>query len=211
MAEHVKEIRENASRFGRDPQSVKIFNGLSVVVAATMEEAQRKYKEYLSHQSEEATLDSYTSISGVDLRSLDPNALFENIHTDRGQTHTERYTKQAPATLTVQNVIDDFLSKGFRGPLLIGTPEHIADGMLDWMEKTDIDGFNLEPYVHPGSYREFVDMVVPELQRRGVFRREYEETTLRERLFGQGTARLPEHHPGASYRDGSRLTEKELS
>jgi FMN-dependent oxidoreductase (nitrilotriacetate monooxygenase family) len=200
MREHVKEIRKTAQEYGREPNHIKIFNGLSVVVAPTEEEAKRKYKDYLSYQNEEATLDSYAGISGVDLRTLDPDSLFENIHSERGQTHTERYTKYNPNPLTVREVMNDFLDKGFRGPVFVGTPEQVADKIQHWVEETDIDGFNVEPYIHPASYLDFVDLVVPELQRRGVFRTEYEETTLRERLFGKGITRLPDQHPGAAFR-----------
>jgi hypothetical protein len=68
-----------------------------------------------------------------------------------------------------------------------------------WVEETDVDGFNLAYAVTHESFRDFVDLVVPELQRRGVYKTEYRPGTLREKLFGRG-AYLHEEHQGASYR-----------
>ena len=72
---------------------------------------------------------------------------------------------------------------GARGKfVLTGTPSHIADFMEDWLTNDVADGFNILPPVLPASLNEFVDLVIPELQRRGLFRTEYEGTTLRENL-----------------------------
>ncbi|WP_340013153.1 LLM class flavin-dependent oxidoreductase [Paenibacillus sp. FSL K6-1318] len=206
LRDQIQDIRRRAAAFGRDPEQIKIFTGLSVVVAPTREEAQRKHEEYLSYQSREATLASYAGVTGIDLTALDPDDYFENIHTEMGQTHTDRFTKHSKDKKKVQEVIDDFLQKGFRGLTVIGTPEDVADQIEHWVEFTGLDGFNLEPYVLPQSYVDFVDLVVPVLQRRGIFKEEYEEGTFRERLFGKGQALLPEHHPGSDYRVGVRQT-----
>lgn len=205
LRDQIADIRRRAAEYGRDPAAVKVFTGLSVVVARTREEAQRKFDEYMQHQSAEATLSSYAGVTGIDLTQLDPNAYFENIHTEMGQTHTDRFTKHSKTKKTVQEVMDDFVQKGFRGLTVVGTPEDVADQIERWTEETDVDGFNLEPYVLPGSYVDFVDLVIPELQKRGLFKTDYEAGTLRERLFGTGEARLPEHHPGASFRTPAAL------
>ncbi|ANY67257.1 hypothetical protein BBD42_12840 [Paenibacillus sp. BIHB 4019] len=205
LRDQIADIRRRAAEYGRDPAAVKVFTGLSVVVAQTREEAQRKFDEYMRHQSAEATLSSYAGVTGIDLTQLDPNAYFENIHTEMGQTHTDRFTKHSKTKKTVQEVMDDFVQKGFRGLTVVGTPEDVADQIERWTEETDVDGFNLEPYVLPGSYVDFVDLVIPELQKRGLFKTDYEAGTLRERLFGKGEARLPEHHPGASFRTPAAL------
>lgn len=206
LRDQVKDIRNIAQSYGRDPSFIKVFTGLSAIVGRTEEEAQRKYKEYEHYKSKEATLLSYQSVTGIDLTQLDPQSFFENIHTEQGQTHTDRFTKHSQSRKTVQDVIDDFSAKGFRGLTVIGTPDKIADQIERWVEETDVDGFNLEPYILPDSYLDFVDLVVPILQERGIFKKEYAPGTFRERLFGQGVAKLPHHHPGAVYRDASRLS-----
>jgi hypothetical protein len=70
--------------------------------------------------------------------------------------------------------------------------------MVDWVEKTDIDGFNLASVVVPGTYADPVDLAVPELPRRGVYKTAYKPGTLRETLFGH--ARIEARHPGAAFR-----------
>ncbi|MEK3698104.1 LLM class flavin-dependent oxidoreductase [Paenibacillus sp. FSL R10-2199] len=208
LRDQISDIRRRAAEYGRDPSAVKVFTGLSVVVGRTREEAERKHAEYLSYQSAEATLSSYANVTGIDLTRLDPDSYFENIHTEMGQTHTDRFTKHSKSKKTVREVAEDFLQKGFRGLTVIGTPEEVADKMQYWIEETDLDGFNLEPYILPASYEDFIELVVPVLQRRGIFKEEYEEGTFRERLFGKGASRLPDHHPGAEFRDPSRLTQE---
>src|SRR5262245_5197092 len=72
-----------------------------------------------------------------------------------------------------------YLRSGLTGSARIGTPADIADAMQEWFEAEACDGFNITPATLPGGGEDFVDMVVPELRRRGLFRAEYEGTTLR--------------------------------
>ncbi|MEK3683508.1 LLM class flavin-dependent oxidoreductase [Paenibacillus sp. FSL R10-2736] len=196
----VQDIRRRAAAYGRGPEQIKIFTGLSAVVGRTKEEAQRKLESYRSYASKEAALLTYETSTGIDLTALDPDAPFTNLQTEQGRTHTERYTKHSGFIPTVQDVIDNFSAKEFRGITVAGTAEEIADQMQYWVEETGVDGFNLERYVLPGGYRDFIEQVVPVLQQRGIFRERYEETTLRERLFGKGATRLADTHPGAAFR-----------
>ncbi|HLY45500.1 MAG TPA: 5,10-methylene tetrahydromethanopterin reductase, partial [Stellaceae bacterium] len=89
---------------------------------------------------------------------------------------------------------------GGRGPLFVGAPEDIADTLIDWVERTGVDGFNLAYAVTPESFEDFVDLVVPELTRRGAYKRDYRPGTYREKLFGPGRAHLAPPHPAAIYR-----------
>jgi alkanesulfonate monooxygenase SsuD/methylene tetrahydromethanopterin reductase-like flavin-dependent oxidoreductase (luciferase family) len=85
------------------------------------------------------------------------------------------------------------------GPLLMGTPEQLAETFQEWVQ-AGVDGFNLAYMVTPGSFVDFVDGVVPVLQRRGLMQTEYRDGTLREKLIGPGRARLREPHPAVQYR-----------
>jgi len=80
-----------------------------------------------------------------------------------------------------------------------GTPEQIADEFQAWTE-AGVDGFNIAYAVTPGTFEEFVDGVVPVLQKRGMMQTEYEDGTLREKIYGAGHARLSLPHPAAQYR-----------
>ena len=85
------------------------------------------------------------------------------------------------------------------GPVFVGSPATVADQMEDWIEATDIDGFNLAFAVRPETFVDVADLLVPELQRRGRYKRAYRKGVLREKLFG-GSARLQPPHVGATYR-----------
>ena len=75
-----------------------------------------------------------------------------------------------------------YLRAGLTGSARIGTPADIADIMQEWFEASGCDGFNITPATLPGGGEDFVELVVPELQRRGLFRTEYESSTLRQNL-----------------------------
>ena len=88
---------------------------------------------------------------------------------------------------------------GGRGPVLIGSASEVAENMRDWAEETGIDGFNLAYALTPGTFADVADLVVPELQSRGLFKHDYAPGTFREKLFGRGPL-LPPGHPAASVR-----------
>jgi hypothetical protein len=92
-----------------------------------------------------------------------------------------------------------YVGIGGAGPVLVGTPEQIADTFEEWVE-AGVDGFNLAYAITPGTFVDFIDGVVPVLQKRGLMQKEYQEGTLREKLYGPGRARLREDHPAATYR-----------
>jgi alkanesulfonate monooxygenase len=83
-----------------------------------------------------------------------------------------------------------------------GTPEKVADEIEAWFEQTDVDGLNVPFAVSPGDFEDISNMLVPELVRRGRYKRAYNEGTLREKLFGAGRARLTAPHPAVQYRPG---------
>jgi len=83
---------------------------------------------------------------------------------------------------------------------IVGTPSQVAEKIAQLVAETDLDGFNLTRTVAPESYRDFIDLVIPELQQRGLYKTAYDEGTLREKLFGAGRARLPANHHAARFR-----------
>jgi hypothetical protein len=87
---------------------------------------------------------------------------------------------------------------GGRGAFIVGSPQTVADELQAWVSQSDVDGFNLTRIVVPDSLEAVVNLLVPELQSRGVFKTEYAPGPLRQKLFGQ--PRLPARHPAARYR-----------
>jgi len=100
----------------------------------------------------------------------------------------------------------DWVGIGGFGPLLVGSAATVADELQGWVEETDVDGFNLAYAVTHETFADVVELLVPELQRRGVYKRAYQAGTLREKLGGTGP-RLPAEHPAAGYRDLARQRE----
>jgi alkanesulfonate monooxygenase len=86
--------------------------------------------------------------------------------------------------------------------VLVGSSVQIADALQDWVAETGIDGFNLAYALTPETFSDIVDLVIPELQTRGAYKRDYAPGTLREKLYGAGHARLPASHPAARVRRG---------
>jgi hypothetical protein len=96
-----------------------------------------------------------------------------------------------------------FIGLGGRGPVIVGDPRQVADQLVAWLDETGIDGFNLAYALAHEDMRHMVELVVPELRRRGRYRSDAGDSergaTLREQLLGAG-ARLPETHPGRQVR-----------
>jgi hypothetical protein len=88
---------------------------------------------------------------------------------------------------------------GGGGPVVVGAPEQVVDDLKQWV-RAGVDGFNLAYMVTPGTFRDFIDGVVPVLQQRGLMQTEYGEGVFREKLFGKGRSHLVDRHPGARYR-----------
>lgn len=188
-------VREEAAKAGRSPESLKALAGVTIVVAPTREAAQKKHEEILDSQTPEITLASYAWFTGLDLSSYDPATPMEDLHTEMSQTQIERFKGQ-----TVGDVLAAWHRHGVRADAIVGSPEDVADELCALAEGADIDGFLITPLIQPGSTTDFVEHVLPILEKRGAFRSGYEEKTLRERLVGQGSPRLPNDHPGARHR-----------
>jgi FMN-dependent oxidoreductase (nitrilotriacetate monooxygenase family) len=191
-------VREEVVNAGRDPQSLKALAGVTVVVAPTREAAQRKHEEILASQTPEITVASYAWFTGLDLASYDPATPMEELHTEMSQTQIERFKGQ-----TVGDVLRAWHRHGVRAEAIVGSPEDVADELCALAEGADVDGFLITPLIQPGSTVDFIEHVLPILKKRGAFRSGYEEHTLRERLIGQGSPRLPDDHPGARHRHWS--------
>jgi len=200
MKGYVDDIRAKAVAYGREPDDVKVFMALSTIVGSTEAEAEEKYRELTALSSPDGPQAIYGGYTGIDLAEGDPNRILTYRATDHGQTVMARYTKLSPKEMTYGEVIESVKRIGGRTVLLKGSAEQVADRLQEWAEKTGVDGFNLGHLVTPGSLREIVDLVVPILQERGLYKTSYEAGTMREKLFGAGRARLPERHPGAGYR-----------
>jgi len=205
-ADVVADIRRLAEENGRGRDAVKTFAMAVIIVGKTREEAEQKAAEYEKLARAEGFL-AHAGGGGIDLAAYPPETPIEQalaIERAKGRDHSHRTRFYRPG-----NTIGDALhevTRFDRGPFFaVGTASEVVDQIEKWVAATDLDGFNLRQFLTPGTAEDFVELVVPELQRRGLYRRKYEEATLRERLFGNGNPRLPAEHPGAHYRDPRTL------
>lgn len=190
----VDDIRKQAAGHGRNPDDIRFFQGLSPVVGGTEAEAKQKEAEYLEQLSTEASLAHLSGSLGVDLGSIDPDRPLDTFDSQAMQGVVKSLIESAPDR---SRTFRDLARAQMAGQFLTGAPEQVADALEAWHD-AGVDGFNLVYAVTPGSFVDFVDGVVPELQRRGLVQTEYEEGPLREKIFG--APRLPPGHPAALYR-----------
>ena len=176
------DIKGRMPALGRDPEHLKLLPGCFVVVGDTVEEARAKRAHLDSLVHYDSAIASLSIALGTDASSFDPDAPLPPIpDTNASKSGRERAIALAEREgLTVRQLAQRL--GGYGGLAMVGTPASIADEMEAWLEGRAADGFNIMFPWLPGGLDDFVDRVVPELQRRGLFRREYEGRTLRENL-----------------------------
>ncbi|MDC8756355.1 LLM class flavin-dependent oxidoreductase [Janthinobacterium fluminis] len=184
---------------GRDGEQLLIYAQALIVTGATGAQAQAKYEEYRRHVDIEAALTLLSGWTGVDFSRFPLDATIDYIDSDAGRSALASFSQADPNRKWTVREAAEFIGIGGRGPVLVGDAAQVADQLEAWMDDTGIDGFNLAFAVAHESMRDVVEHIVPELQRRGRYRRDYEDGALRHKLFGQG-ARLPERHPGRRVR-----------
>ncbi|HZT89055.1 MAG TPA: LLM class flavin-dependent oxidoreductase [Stellaceae bacterium] len=176
------DIKTRARALGRDPEHIKILPGCLVVVGDTVEEARRKRALLDSLVHPDSGIASLSIALGHDASVFDLDGPLPDIpETNASKSGRERVIARARRdNLTVGQLAQ--IAGSYGGLAMVGTPKTIADEMEKWLFTDACDGFNVMfPWV-PGGLDDFVDRVVPELQRRGLFRRGYEGRTLRENL-----------------------------
>jgi FMN-dependent oxidoreductase (nitrilotriacetate monooxygenase family) len=176
------DVKGRMAKLGRPRDHMKILPGAFVVVGETLAEAREKRARLDSLVHYDSAIASLSVALGHDASIFDPDGPLPEIpESNASKSGRERAIALAEREqLTVRQLAQRL--GGFAGLAMVGTPEMIADEMEEWLASEGSDGFNVMfPYL-PGGLDDFVDRVVPELQRRGIFRREYEGATLRENL-----------------------------
>ena len=177
------DVKGRMGKFGREADDLKIMPGFFITVARTRQEAQEKHHYLQSLLHPEVGLALLEQRTGLDLAGHDVDGRFPDL--PPGEVVSSR------ATLIRDMAMKDGLTirqtweriAGGRGHFdFHGSPVDVADVMEQWFKSGAADGFNIMPPVMPGGLDDFVDLVVPELQKRGLYRKPYEGDTLRDRL-----------------------------
>lgn len=176
------DVKGRAEKLGRSGDALKILPGAFVIVGESVEAARIKRAKLDSLVYYESGVASLSIALGHDASGFDPDQPLPDVpETNASKSGRERVIALARAeNLTVRQLAQRL--GGYSGLAFVGTPQTIADQMEEWLYGDGCDGFNVMfPYL-PAGLDDFVEKVVPELQRRGLFRREYEGSTLRENL-----------------------------
>ena len=211
--ENVADIRRRAEAWGRQGSDIKTYASAVIVLGRDEDDAEAKAAEFRRLSSAEGYL-AHAGGGGIDLAAYPREAKVMDIlraENKAGRDNTQSGRRHYDEETTVGRALDAVTAFD-RGPFYAaGSATKVADAIEGWVRDTDLDGFNLRQFLTPGTAEDFVEYLVPELQRRGLYRTEYAESTFRERLYGPGNRRLFDRHPGARYRGGAHLHDEEVA
>ncbi|HWL05308.1 MAG TPA: LLM class flavin-dependent oxidoreductase [Xanthobacteraceae bacterium] len=178
------DLKGRVQAWGRDPNDVKIMPGMLVSVAPTRQEAQDQFSQLQELIHPEIGLGLLSERLGIDMSGYPLDEPVPDIADDewmRSSRSSMMFAIARRDKLTVRQLYTRFAAS--RGHVsVIGTPADVADKMEEWMTESAADGFNVMPPIMPKGLEAIVDLVIPELQRRGLFRTAYEGKTLRANL-----------------------------
>jgi FMN-dependent oxidoreductase (nitrilotriacetate monooxygenase family) len=189
-AKQVQALRDRATELGRDPQSIKAFQGSMVMLAPTLAEAKTKALNYRHLWSKEGQLAKWCGWMDVDLAAYPEETPVSEVKNEGSKSFVGFLRGLSPEREWTVGDVKYLVSRPRRAradaPVtLFGTPEMVADRIEQWLEVAKVDGFNLIPCPPAGGIDDICDLLIPELQRRGLFRTSYKPgETLRERYFG---------------------------
>ncbi|MBC7592247.1 MAG: NtaA/DmoA family FMN-dependent monooxygenase, partial [Salinibacterium sp.] len=205
--ENVEDIRARAQSFGREPAHIKAYASAVIIAGKDTEAAWRKVDEYKRLTRAEGYL-AHAGGGGIDLAAYPRDAVIDEImaaEAKPGRDNAQSGRRFSAPGTTVGEALDA-ATRFDHGPFVaIGSGAEIADAIQVWVDESGLDGFNLRQFLTPGTLDDFVEFVVPELQKRGLYRERYEVPTFREQLFGEGRSRVFDSHPAAQYRGGRNL------
>ncbi|KAI9850401.1 MAG: hypothetical protein M1838_005734 [Thelocarpon superellum] len=201
VAKNVADIRALAKGFGRDPQHVKFLALICPVLGDTQEEAEQKFAEYTKLGSVEGAFALFGGWTGIDLSKYGDDEELRHVESNAIRSAVEAWSQSSPnvAKWTKHTVAQHIIVGGL-GATVVGSASRVADEFERWVEKADVDGFNIAYAITPGSFDDVARLLLPELRQRGLFWDDYavNHGTYRENLYGRpGQAGLLPDHPAA--------------
>jgi len=192
VAGNVADIRNRAAELGRDPSDILVLAGATIIVGRTEAEAREKMAEYRRYADPESVLAHAAGGLGVDLSRYPLDEPLRYEENDANRTAMAMLTRNGERSYTPRQIAEE-MALSARNLMIVGSVEQVVAELSDWMEKTGIDGFNIARLIMPDSLKDFIELVVPALQERGLYKRAYREGTLREKLLGKGSRLAAPH------------------
>ncbi|CAK4034140.1 Dimethyl-sulfide monooxygenase, partial [Lecanosticta acicola] len=203
VAGSIKDIRERAEALGRDPGSIKVLAKFCPVLGRTQEEADARYRDYAQYGDAEGALALFGGWTGVDMALYGDDEELRYVESNAIRSYIEGLLKTAPDVnggKWTKKTLAQHIVVGGLGATCVGTPEKVADEMERWVAEGGVDGFNIAYALMPGTFEDVVELLIPELRRRGLFWEDYcvPGGTYRENLNEKAGQKEPLHdHPAA--------------
>lgn len=201
IRKNVNAFREEVVKYGRKAEDLLVFLAATIIVAPTEAEARELHEEYARYSSPVGNLAKFSGWTGIDFSKYSLDDPITTIKSNAIQSIAEAMTVASNGTIpTVRDLIA--FGPGVPGneEFIVGSTQQVCDDIMNLVEETGIDGLNLVRTVEPEGLRAFVDLVVPELQNRQLFKTAYAEGTLREKLVPDSKGRVLDSHPAAKWR-----------
>lgn len=199
-------IRKLAKEEGRDPASIKFFATFTPILGKTDEEAQEKLVELKKYASVTGGLVLFSGWTGIDISQIPLDqeitaADSKEVHKVTSQLHAFTTTSKEVPKWTPR-VVAEKVGIGGLGPVGVGSPATVADELERWVREADLDGFNIGYVTTPGTFEDVVELLIPELRRRGIYPEKgaKDGLTAREKVYGAGHASLRDDHTGSKYK-----------
>ncbi|OOF90109.1 hypothetical protein ASPCADRAFT_135438 [Aspergillus carbonarius ITEM 5010] len=204
VAKNIAEIRALAGEYGRDDTQIKFLALLCPVLGRTEDEAREKFAYFRRLGSVEGALALFGGWTGIDLSRYGEEEELRFVESNAIRSAVEGWSKATPEVEKwTKEMVGKHITVGGLGATPVGTPQQVADEMERWVNEADVDGFNLAYAIKPGSFKDIIELLIPELRKRGLFWEDYavKKGTYRENLYGkEGQSGPPDDHPAAKYR-----------
>lgn len=182
--EFYRDVKDRVREKGRDPKKVLLMPGFNPVIGRTRAEAEEQLAELDAMIDPVISIPMLSNYIGIDISSYDIDGPLPDI--DETTNKSQSVIKVIKAFAQRDNMsirqIATWVASSMNHNRVIGTPEEIADQMQHWFESEACDGFLVSPLIYPRGLKQFAEEVIPLLQERGLFRRDYEGSTLRQNL-----------------------------